>query len=86
MATILINLKFRFMKLVTNLNYKGSIISTHEDNNNTIITGSVKITNKRKQSAMNKLVVIEDEFMKLASIERAKDRKRNFFAKHKNKK
>ena len=74
------------MKLVTNLNYKGSIISTHNENNNSIITGSIKITNKRNQNAMRKLNVIEDEFMKLARIERAKDRKRNFFEKHKNKK
>lgn len=75
------------MKLVTKLNYKGINVSICNENNNSIITGSVKITNKRNQTAMRKLNVIEDEFMKLASIERAKDKKRNFFEKHrKNKK
>ena len=72
------------MNLRTELNYKGSVISIIEDNNNSIICKSVKITNKRKQKAQNTRENIEEQFLKTASIDRKKIKKQNFFNKHKN--
>lgn len=49
------------------------------------ITDKIRLTNKAKQSAQNKAAIMPDAFMKLAAIERKKENKKAFFAKHKNK-
>lgn len=71
------------MELITKLNHKGIDIAIHLDNNTSIVTNSIKITSKHKQNALNKLANIECEFLCLARIERKKDKKKNFFNKHK---
>lgn len=51
--------------------------------NVTPIAKSVKITSKHKQNAQNKREQVENTFMRIASVERKKDKKANFFNKHK---
>ena len=78
------------MKLQT-ITRIGIITSIQQiDNNNSIITDKVRLTNKRKQRAQNKANNAIDinnnmacKFMRVAQIERKKEKKQNFFNKHK---
>lgn len=54
-----------------------------KENDSKIISKSIKLTNKNKQSCQNKRINLEDKFMRIASIEAKKDKKQNFFNKHK---
>ncbi len=71
------------MKLETKILFNGISIVRSQDNNNKIISKSVKITNKTKQRTMVKLENIENNFLRFASIERKKEKKQSFFNKHK---
>jgi len=72
------------MKLETKILFNDITIVKSEDNNNRIISKSVKITNKTKQRTMRKLENIENNFLRTAEIERKKEKKQSFFNKHKN--
>lgn len=60
--------------------------NTAEKKLQTDVRDTIRITNKRSQIAMYQSERMSDKFMKLASIERKKEKKRAFYAKHKNKK
>lgn len=60
--------------------------STADNNLEKDIHASIRISNKRSQIAMYQSERMSDKFMKLASIERKKEKKRAFYAKHKNRK
>lgn len=59
---------------------------TAEKKLETDLHDSIRISNKRSQIAMYKTEAISEKFMKIASIERKKEKKRAFFAKHKKQK
>ena len=72
------------MKLETKYFFEGITITNKKENDDKIISKSVKITNKTKQRVMNKLENVENNFLRVAQIERKKNKKQNFFNKHKN--
>lgn len=72
------------MNLETTILFNDITIVKKSDNNTKIIAKSIKITNKTKQRVINKLENVENNFLKVAQIERKKDKKQNFFNKHKN--
>lgn len=45
---------------------------------------SVRLTNKRKLDILGRVDRVENELLRVASIERKKQKKHNFFNKHKN--
>jgi hypothetical protein len=59
---------------------------TAEKNLQTDVHVSIRISNKRSQLAMSKADLMSEKFMRLATSERKKDKKRAFYAKHKNRK
>jgi len=71
------------MKLETKILFNDVTIIKSTENNTKIIAKSIKITNKTKQRVMNKLENVENNFLRVAQIERKKDKKQNFFNKHK---
>ena len=71
------------MKLETKILFDDITIIKSTENNTKIIAKSVKITNKTKQRVINKLENVENNFLRVAQIERKKDKKQNFFNKHK---
>jgi len=71
------------MKLETKILFDDITIIKSTENNTKIIAKSIKITNKTKQRVMNKLENVENNFLRVAQIERKKDKKQNFFNKHK---
>ena len=71
------------MKLETKILFDDITIIKSKENNTKIISKSVKITNKTKQRVMNKLENVENNFLRVAQIERKKNKKQNFFNKHK---
>ncbi len=72
------------MQLKTTILFNDITIVKKSDNNTKIIAKSVKITNKTKQRVINKLENIENNFLRVAQIEAKKQKKQNFFNKHKN--
>lgn len=44
---------------------------------------TVKLTNKRKLSIIDRVAKVEDNLLRVASIERKKEKKQSFFNKHK---
>ena len=79
------------MKLETTFLVSGITITKSTENNTKIICDKVKLTNKRKltaqKTASNQIEVNNkmcEHFMRVAQIERKKDKKANFFNKHKN--
>lgn len=70
------------MKLATIQQLDNIVIEQLQDNNNSIITNKVKITNKRRQSAINTKERLELQYSN--GIDK-QNKKRAFFAKHKNK-
>jgi hypothetical protein len=71
------------MKLETKILFDDITIIKSTENNTKIIAKSVKITNKTKQRVINKLENVENNFLRVAQIERKKDKKQNLFNKHK---
>lgn len=71
------------MKLETKILFDDITIIKSTENNTKIIAKSIKITNKTKQRVINKLENVENNFLRVAQIERKKDKKQNFFNKHK---
>jgi hypothetical protein len=71
------------MKLETKYFFEGITITNKKENDDKIISKSVKITNKTKQRVQKKLENVENNFLRVAQIERKKDKKQNFFNKHK---
>ena len=72
------------MNLETKILFNDIIIVKSEDNSSKIISKSVKLTNKNKQRVQNKREFLEDNFLKIAQIDRKKSKKTEFFNKHKN--
>lgn len=70
------------MNLITVQKFQNIKIETNQDNNNSIITNKIKITNKRRQSAINTKERLELQYSN--GIDK-QNKKRAFFAKHKNK-
>lgn len=60
--------------------------NTAEKKLETDVHESIRISNKRSQLAMNKADVMSEKFMRLATSTRKKEKKRAFYAKHKNRK
>jgi len=79
------------MKLETKYFFDGITITNKKENDDKIISKSVKITNKTKQRVQNKLENIENSiittgasFERIANSERKKEKKRAFYDKCKN--
>lgn len=72
------------MELKTKILFNDVTIIKSTENNTKIIAKSIKITNKTKQRVINKLENVENNFLRVAQIEAKKQKKQNFFNKHKN--
>lgn len=71
------------MNLKTDYFVEGVTITINKENDEKIISKSIRLTNKNKQRVQNKRENLEDKLLNIARIENAKTKKQNFFNKHK---
>lgn len=71
------------MNLQTKYFIEGGVCTVGKENKNDIAK-SIKLTAKYKINIQSRVDVVFDEFQKIARIEKNKDKKKQFFNKHKN--